>query len=300
MYLGIKRLAFLIGLAITVAVPIKSRAQVNNFQSVYYQNQYLANPAMAGLDKGLILNFAYRQQLNSQPGSAKLQNLSADYAAGNNVGIGLIVNNEKTGLINRTRIMGSYAYHLPVSEDSELHFGLSLGLNNTYLDYSGIIGDSGDQEAELFNRRPLYVDGDLGVAYTAKNLTIQGAVPNLKTVFFKDNQNQDIVTNTTIFFTAISYKILTDNNLTFEPKVAYRGVRGFKHIMDAGVNLDLPDYHVNFTGLYHTNKSLSAAVGLDLSGVGLFMAFSTNNSSLNQSSNNNVELGLRLKLLNNN
>ncbi|MGY3213629.1 PorP/SprF family type IX secretion system membrane protein [Mucilaginibacter sp. HD30] len=300
MYFDIKRLAFLIGLSIAILAPIKSRAQVNNFQSVYYQNQYLSNPAMAGLDKGLVLNFAYRQQLNSLPGSAKLQNLSADYAAGNNVGIGLIVNNEKTGLINRTRILGSYAYHLPISEDSKLHFGLSLGLNNTYLDYSAIIGDSGDQEAELFNRRPLYVDGDLGIAYTSKNLTIQGAVPNLKTVFFKDNQNQDIVTNTTIFYTAIAYKILTDNNLTFEPKLAYRGVRGFNHILDAGGNVHMPDYHLNLTGLYHSNKSISAAVGLDLSAVGLFLAFSINNSSLNQSSNNNVELGLRLKLLNNN
>lgn len=300
MYFGIKRLAFLIALSIAIAAPIKSRAQVNNFQSVYYQNQYLSNPAMAGLDKGLILNFAYRQQLNGLPGSAKLQNLSGDYGVGNNVGIGLIINNEKTGLISRTRVMGSYAYHLPVSENSKLHFGLSLGLNNTYLDYSAIIGDSGDQEAELFNRRPLYVDGDLGIAYTVKNLTVQGAVPNLKTVFFKDNQNQDIITNTTIFYTAISYKILTDNNLNFEPKLAYRGVRGFNHILDAGVNVDMPDYHLNFTGLYHTNKSITAAVGLDLSAVGLFLAFSTNNSSLNQSSNNNVELGLRLKLLNNN
>ncbi len=119
-------------------------------------------------------------------------------------------------------------------------------------------------------------------------------------VFFKNDQNQDIITNTTIFYTAVSYKILTDNNLSFEPKVAYRGVRGFNHILDAGVNLDMPDYHLNFTGLYHTNKSLTAAVGLDLSAVGLFVAFSTNNSSLNQSANNNVELGLKLKLMNNN
>ena len=300
MHFSIKRLAFLMGLSITIAVPLKSLAQVNNFKSVYYQNQYLYNPAMAGLEKGLTLNFAYRQQFNSVPGSPKMQNLSADYGPGNNVGIGLIINNEKTGLISRTRIMGSYAYHLPVSENSKLHFGLSLGVNNTYLDYGAIIGDNGDQEAEIFNRRPLYIDGDIGIAYTNQNLTIQGAVPNLKTVFFKNNQNQDIVTNTTIFYTAVSYKIPSESNLTLEPKVAYRGVRGFDHILDAGVKLDMPDYHLNLTGLYHTNKSITAAVGLDLSGIGLFLAFSSNNSSLNQSSNNNVELGLRLKLLNNN
>jgi len=300
MHFSIKRLAFLMGLSITIAVPLKSLAQVNNFKSVYYQNQYLYNPAMAGLEKGLTLNFAYRQQFNSVPGSPKMQNLSADYGPGNNVGIGLIINNEKTGLISRTRIMGSYAYHLPVSENSKLHFGLSLGVNNTYLDYGAIIGDNGDQEAEIFNRRPLYIDGDIGIAYTNQNLTVQGAVPNLKTVFFKNNQNQDIVTNTTIFYTAVSYKIPSESNLTLEPKVAYRGVRGFDHILDAGVKLDMPDYHLNLTGLYHTNKSITAAVGLDLSGIGLFLAFSSNNSSLNQSSNNNVELGLRLKLLNNN
>jgi type IX secretion system PorP/SprF family membrane protein len=149
-----KRLAALFLLLATMAATKTVLAQVNNFQSGYFTNQYLTNPAMAGLVKGLQFNLALRQQFTTVPGSPKMQNLTADYAAGDNVGIGLNINNDKTGLISRTRVMGTYAYHLPVSESSRLNFGLSLGVNDTYLDNNSIVGDGGDVSADLF--KPAY------------------------------------------------------------------------------------------------------------------------------------------------
>lgn len=268
------------------------------FQSMYFQNQYMANPAMAGMEEGLNLNLALQQQFNSVPGSPKMQNFTADYNSGNNVGIGLNVNNDQSGLISRTRVMSSYAYHLPVGEKDKLNFGLSFGINNVYINYNRVVGDQGDVSVDRFNRRSIYVDGDLGLSYTSSNFTIQGAVPNLRSVFFK-NSDGELDAVRAIFFSAISYKLAVneDTDMSFEPKVVYRGVKSFKNILDAGFNLNMPDYKFSISGMYHSNKSATLGVGLALKPVDLLVAYTNNTGSLNSYANNTFELGLKLSLV---
>lgn len=53
-------------------MPEAGYAQLMNLQSIYYQNQYLANPSMGGLGKGLKVNLDYQQQLTGTPGSPVL------------------------------------------------------------------------------------------------------------------------------------------------------------------------------------------------------------------------------------
>nr|WP_294947164.1 PorP/SprF family type IX secretion system membrane protein [uncultured Mucilaginibacter sp.] len=267
------------------------------FQSAYFQNQYIVNPAMAGFEKGLNLNLGLQQQFNSVPGSPKMQNFTADYRPGDNVGLGLNVNSDQSGLISRTRAMATYAYHLPVGEEDKLNFGLSFGINNVYIDYNKIVGDPNDVSVGLFNRRTVYVDGDLGLAYTSSQLTLQCAVPNLRSIFFKDDQELQALRNT--FFTAISYKLpISDNNFTVEPKLAYRGIKGFDNILDAGANLDMPDYNLSVSGFYHSNKSATVGVGISFKPVNVLLAYSNNTGSLNSYANNTFELGLKINLLN--
>src|SRR5579872_6153168 len=107
------------------------KAQLNPYQAIYFQDRYLANPAMAGLDKGLNINLAYQQQWSSFPGAPKQQSFTAEYQATDKVGLGLIVNDEQSGLFRQSRIMGSYAYHLPLNgQNQKLNFGLSVGIND--------------------------------------------------------------------------------------------------------------------------------------------------------------------------
>ena len=173
----IKSSKYLMGLfcmmaAITIQVQ-KVQAQLSGMQTMYYQNQYLANPAMAGMEQGLNINLGYQQQWASVPGSPRIQNFTADYNPGNNVGLGLNVNSDNAGLINRTRVMGTYAYHLPLSDkDNRLNFGLSLGINDTYIDYTKVNGDQGDVSVQDFNQRSVYVDGDFGISYTSQKFTV--------------------------------------------------------------------------------------------------------------------------------
>jgi type IX secretion system PorP/SprF family membrane protein len=277
----------------------QAKAQLTGFNSMYFENEYLANPAMAGLQKGLNIDLGYQQQWTNVPGAPKLQNVTADYNSGNNVGLGINVNADQAGLISRTRAIATYAYHLPLNgNNSKLNFGLSLGINDTYIDYNKIVGDAGDVQAANFNNQGVYLDGDFGISYTTNKLTVQGAVPNLKSVFFpKDGEDLDVDRST--FFTAASYKFIPNNeynNITIEPKVAFRGIKGFDNILDAGVNLDMTKYDFNVSTIYHTNKTITFGVGLNLLETDLLFAYTNNTGPLSAYANNTFEFGVKLKL----
>lgn len=64
------------------------KAQLNPMSAQYFNNQYLGNPAMAGMG-GLNLNMGVRKQWSTIPGSPSTQSLSADYAMSNKAGLGL-------------------------------------------------------------------------------------------------------------------------------------------------------------------------------------------------------------------
>lgn len=116
-----------------------ANAQLTEFQSMYFQNQYLANPAMAGLEKGLNLNIGYQRQWAPVPENPVLMNATMEYNSGNRASLGLNVSSDKAGLINRTKVMRTYAYHLPIGgNDQKINFGLSLGANFAAIDYSKI------------------------------------------------------------------------------------------------------------------------------------------------------------------
>lgn len=287
-------------LAILAGFGTGANAQVTGFKSVYFKNQYLANPAMAGIEKGLNLNIGYQRQLTSIPGGPRLQTLTADYAIGNNAGVGLNVNSDKAGLINHTRAMGTFAYHLPLSaEGSKLNFGISLGVSGVNINNQAIIGDQGDTEAQDLNNRRMYVDGDFGASYTSNSWTVQGSLPNLKSVFTKEEQ-QNLSYDRATYFAAIGYKIpfKSYSNGHVEPKLAYRGMKGYDSIVDLGVNLDLTSYNFNLMALYHTNKSMTVGGGFKLLDTNLLFAYTTNGGQMGSFVNNSFEFGVKLNLFN--
>lgn len=229
----------------------------------YFQNQYLANPAMAGIDSGLHLNAAYRKQWTGMEGAPVTQFFTADYAMGKRVGWGVNVFNDKAGLINRTRAAVSYAYHLPLSQDGKtLHFGLSLGMNFQRLDYKLIDGEINDPSIGAFNRRDDYFEAEFGMAYVHKGLTLQAALPNIRSLVSGENKG---VNGGGIFFSAASYKFDLEGTVnSVEPKLCYRGIRGYDNILDIGVNVTFLKNVANLMAVYHTSKSLTAGLGVDI------------------------------------
>ena len=271
-----------------------SKAQLNPLTAQYYSNTYLGNPAMAGMEKGLNVNASYRSQWGSIPGAPVVQNLTVDYSR-NKAAVGLNVNFDKAGLQRQSRVVGTYAYHLPLNaEGTALHFGVSLGFMNQRLSGSDIVGNSNDPLAASYNQRQTYIDGDFGIGFTSNRFRVEAALPNLKTFFKREEIRMvDVAT----FYTAISYRLqLSDGaeGMDLEPKAAYRGFKGIENIWDLGTQLTLANRQVMLTALYHSTKSASFGLGLDYKRKYLINGFyTTQTSALNTYSNGTFEINVR-------
>ncbi len=294
-----KRNIIILGLTgLFLFVSKQSYAQLNPLAAMYYQNQYLGNPAMAGIDTGLIFNVAYRAQWNSIPGSPVTQSATGSYGITNRVGVGLNVSNDKIGLQRWTRAVATYAYHLPLNDKgNQLHFGVSFGFSTERLNENLVNGDPNDAAISQYNQRATYLDGDFGVAYTADKLTLQGALPNLKSVFHKTDVNNAVDQAT--FYTAASYRLELSkgiDGIDVEPKVALRGVKGYSDIFDAGANVVFGAKRVNLFAMYHTTQSVTFGMGLQYQSFNLSGTYTTGTAALRGYVDGNFELSLRFKV----
>lgn len=228
-------------------------AQINPMAAQYFQNAYLANPAMAGVNPGIRLNLGYRNQWSNIQGSPKNLLVSGEYGA-EKVGVGLNFYKDEAGLISRSKLQATYAYRLQLNkDDSKLNFGISLGIQTNNLNLQNVVGSQNDQTAIRYNEQENIIDGDFGIAYTDQRFRIEGAFSNLKNQLkIEDNQISDYAT----FFTSITYKAKV-SDWYFNPKVVYRGVQNFNDMVDLGFELRTPDDQLGFMSMYHTNKSMS-------------------------------------------
>lgn len=289
---------WLIILIVIIEYSSRALAQESDFYAQYFQNRYVTNPAMAGFEKGFAFNLGYQQPFTSVPGSLKAQYFTATYGANNNVGIGLNVYNESVGLITDTRVVGTYAYHLPLNEENRLNFGLSLGFNNTYINYNNIVGNQGDISVNRYNQQPLYIDGDFGTSFTSNNLTVQAMLPNLKSLFFRGN-GQYLQTDLSVFLTTVSYKVVPESgngSYALEPLAACRAIRGAAAIFSGGLGFEMPDYGISLSGMYRNNQSAVVSFGLGINNISFLLVYNNDFAALKTAENNTFEIGLKLRL----
>ena len=297
---NINQIRIILCLFSIVVLAGQAKAQLNPLSGIYFQNQYLGNAAMAGREKGLKLNMGVRQQWSSIPGAPKTQSFTADYGTAKKVGLGLNVHNDEAGLIKRTRVMGTYSYHLPLNDESQkLRFGLSLGFMDERVMNEQINGDQNDISVGRFNQRETYIDGDFGTAYTSEHLTLQAAIPNMKSLF--QNDDAKVPVDRATFFAAASYRFdfpQTLDGFGVEPMFVYRGVDGFDDILDAGANFTVANKAANVMFIYHSSESATIGMGAFIKSLGSINAnYTTSTSALQGYTSGNFEISLRLDLL---
>lgn len=268
-------------------------AQVTYLGSQFYENQYIGNPAMSGVAEGVVLNLGYRNQWRSMPGSPVTQSLTAEYGK-ERIGMGINIYNDKAGLLGRFRAVGTYSYHLPLSDDGQkIHFGISLGMSNSTIDKGSMIGD----DREQFLERKPYLVGDFGMAYTNEKLTLQAALPNMKKYFEKDER--DVIDRAT-FLMSMSYKVaLEAEGVYLEPRFGYRGAKGVDNILDIGSSINFRNGFLTGMGMYHSNKSFTLGFGFKLEDRYTINGYYTNQwTELSTSLGGNFEIGLKAHFLN--
>lgn len=265
-------------------------AQLSPMGNMYFYNQYLGNPAMAGATEKVNLNLLFRKQFNEVPNAPIYQMFTGEFAYTDRAAVGLNVDLSKSGLINYTRIMGTYAYHLPVSNTGKLHFGISVGVAKESINSADITAENYDPVVNRFNDKGYRLDGDFGVAFTDEKLNVQATWLNLHNQLNTD-PNFVAGINYATFLTAASYKIPAGKDLTVEPKVVYRGIKGMDNIVEGGFGLTYQQ-KFNLFGLYHSTNNATVGLGFKYDQFNISGIYSIGPSAIRSFTGGDFEIGL--------
>jgi len=283
-----------IAIIIIILITITAKAQVSPPMSMYYLNEYLYNPAVAGKKQGLNVGLSYKNNLTGNNGQSVANTVTLDYGMGKS-GFGLSLNTDKDGLLNVNRFAATYAYNIQTSTTGNLRFGLSAGVTSVKLNMSDIIGEVDDQLVQQFNDQGYVFDGDLGVHYSDAKLSLSAVAPNLRSLVYSENVNDGY--NYSTFYFSAAYQFL-DGPIKLTPKLLYRGLDGYDNVVDAGVNVQFAEDTFNLLAFYHSNNSVSFGIGFNiLKKYQMQASYSLPvNNNLKRYTYGGVELGLKVNL----
>ena len=156
--------------------------------SLFRENAFLYNPAVAGTDQASVINLSVRKQwtnIKSSPFTAV-----ASYHTSleqKNIGLGVSIFNDFIGPTSFTCISGSFAYNLVLSEFRRgvsnykvLSFGLSAGLMQYRINGNQIRLDQPQDEAIFRNKgSQFFPDASFGVYYKSKTIFASASIPQL-------------------------------------------------------------------------------------------------------------------------
>ncbi len=160
----LKLYGFILGVCMTVAV----NAQQRPYYTQYIMNNYIINPAVAGIETYWDVKASHRMQwvgVQDAPVTTYItmhgplkkndfgwETATSMRARGENPrgqaywqsyqsaephhGIGFTMLNDKTGPLNRFAAFGTYSYHLGISPTTSIAAGVSAGISNMSLDAS--------------------------------------------------------------------------------------------------------------------------------------------------------------------
>lgn len=162
-----KKFFLLTIMSFVITAPGFSQAKPSYTQ--YILNNYILNPAVAGIENYVDVKLNYRNQWTSIPGAPKTayfsiqgpigkpdlrtsatsmpvhgenprgKNYWKDYSTpAAHHGLGAVIMNDKAGYINRWSIYATYAYHKPLGSKTTLAAGFNLGISSVNLDRSKI------------------------------------------------------------------------------------------------------------------------------------------------------------------
>ena len=125
-------------------VSLGARSQQIPFSTIFVENPFIFNPAVAGSDNGFKIRLTTRVQWLGF-GDAPYSNILSAYGphAVKPMGYGGNIMMDKTGPITLLKASGGYAYNFFLSQDARASLGLNLGLIQYSLNTSSLQFPSG-------------------------------------------------------------------------------------------------------------------------------------------------------------
>lgn len=250
-----------IGLILLSANALK--AQQLTFNSQYMLNQYLINPAAAGVNDYTSIGTSFRQQWVGFKDAPRTQMITANGKIGESMGLGGIIYNDVTGPLRNVGVTGSYAYHIKTSETTKLSLGLSLSLTQHVLDGSSfVLNDEVDQTLNGASMKSLNPDASFGAYYFSDKFFIGAAVPQLIQKKYNFGETKlDSTKHVRHYYVSGGYKFEINNDFDIEPSVLFKATEASPVQFDINARL-IYKKNLWIGASYRNKESLVAMVGM--------------------------------------
>ena len=309
-------------------VSVVLHAQQRPYYTQYIMNNYIINPAVAGIENYWDVKASHRMQwvgLKDAPvttyltvhGPLKKSNYEResattfrargqnprgeaywrDYTAAEpHAGVGFTVINDNTGPLNRLAAYGTYAYHIGLSPRTNLSAGISAGFTNLSLDASKL--DFGTTSVDpavagsgVINR--IKPDISAGLWLYSKDffvgLSAQQIVP--QNVTFSDNTVS--LTNGKLvphLFLSAGYRMQISDDVSFLPSMLIRYISPLPVGYDVNAKMQYQDI-IWLGASYRYNDGFAAMVGVNLNhSINIGYSYDVQTSKLNTVSRGTHEI----------
>lgn len=258
--------------------------QTYTLTSMYNQSLYNINPAIVGYSGCFEANIQHKNQWSKLAGRPTNYLLQGQVGLGENSGLGINLNSWKAGLLQNNKLGISYAYHLPIGNQSKLSLGLTANIMNQNISSSSaIVFDNGDGILNSGDLSTTGVNFDAGLLFSTSKLKIGFASPQLISsamrysgVVVSNGFNSERMYNA-----HASYDIKLSDKLFYTPTLVFRTIPNSSSIVDINNRIGFNDL-VGFGLGYRTNNSLFGSIDLKIDDklkfAYVFDVFSGNNT----------------------
>lgn len=237
----------------------ESAAQQLPVYSQYMMNKFLINPAVAGSEGYTAINLTAREQwigLKDSPKThalsfhtrllpdsyinkiASIRRKSKKSSRDGKVGLGGYIFNDQNGLVSRTGLRLTYAYHIDIKE-GQLSFGLSGSIYQFRLDLENMHSfNPGDITLTNANNTTLIPDADAGIYYADQNLYAGLSVSSLFQSYFKfGKQGYENYRLKRHYYLLGGYNYKLNDNIIIEPNLLIKVSETPRFQMDLGAKV---------------------------------------------------------------
>ncbi|SHM26265.1 type IX secretion system membrane protein PorP/SprF [Mucilaginibacter sp. OK098] len=326
-----KRILYLLLILISYVQLVSAQQKPQYTQYVF--NNYLLNPAVAGIENYTDVKAGYRSQwtglqgapvtsyltINAPLGQNFLQGDATAFPANGGInpssrlytqnymaaephhGIGFMVVSDQAGPINQTNIDASYAYHLGLSGNLNLAVGVSAGFNHISLNTSLITLENPlDPAISNGNNSQWKPDLSVGGWLYSSNYYFGASVQQLipQNLYFSTNNSYNQSKTVPQYFVTGGVKLFLTDEITLLPSFLIKVIEPTPITYDLNAKFSFSDKFW-FGGSYRHNDSFGVLAGVNVSSfINIGYSYDITTSALNTVSNGTHEIVIGI-LLNN-
>jgi type IX secretion system PorP/SprF family membrane protein len=204
----------------------------------YMFNNALINPAYAGADEALSLTFLQRNQWSGVENAPSTQTLTGHTLfKKRNVGLGILLSNDKLGVHKNINALTQYAYHLQVGAKSYLSAGLQAGIVSRRSDYSSLLGNSSpDPKLAGSTIQHSFFDMGTGLYFRSDKLHVGLSVPQLLAEQLTVKDSVVLKFSKANYFLFLKYRTPINDNTEIEPSLLFKYLAGVPMSFDINLN----------------------------------------------------------------